>query len=278
MNYTTHQNRDYLTTLEEERIARIRAEKKLEYRNAELINLQNKIEVIKKVLKRPLPSNNAEQDNEIKDFAYIVAHDLKAPLNSINTLIYWLTNDCEDSLTSNNIKILNQITRNVNKMYGLIHGVLEYSSIDNRYEEITSVDVGTVIDDIQEMIIVPDSVSINITEDLPVINANKYRIQQVFQNLIVNAIKHSNKEDCQINISWSDEHDFWKFKVTDNGKGIPYSQCQKIFKAFHSGSKDNRSSGLGLSIVKKIIHHYSGKIWVDSKLGIGTSFIFTIKK
>ena len=110
------------------------------------------------------------------------------------------------------------------------------------------------------------------------IKGDKYRLQQLFQNLITNAINYNDKEKGIIEIGFADQNDFWQFYVKDNGKGIAETYFNKIFKTFQKLENNPISTGIGLSIVKKIIDLYGGKIWLESSLGIGTTFYFTLKK
>jgi len=103
-------------------------------------------------------------------------------------------------------------------------------------------------------------------------------MQQLFQNLIGNAIKFNNKEKGLVEINFRSEKSFYQFSVKDNGLGIHKKYYNSIFKIFHSLKNDINSSGIGLSIVKKIVDLYQGKVWVESEINVSTTFYFTIKK
>lgn len=126
----------------------------------------------------------------------------------------------------------------------------------------------------------PKNIRVEITNRLPTILADKVRISQVFQNLISNSIKYMDKSKGYIKIGCKDEKSFWKFSVADNGPGIGKKYYEKVFKIFQTlGVRDDKeSTGVGLSVVKKIIELYGGKIWLESKVGKGTTFFFTIPK
>jgi len=163
-------------------------------------------------------------------------------------------------------------------MDALINGILKYSSITNKNSKNTKVDFNTVINEIIAVIFIPDHVQIRLTNTLPTLNADKTKIHQLFQNLISNAVTHIEREKGLVEISAEEQKDFWKFSVSDNGIGISKAYHEKIFKIFQSLGKETRSTGIGLSIVKKIVDLYKGEIWLESEEGKGTTFYFTLKK
>ncbi|ALJ06476.1 histidine kinase [Pseudalgibacter alginicilyticus] len=220
----------------------------------------------------------AEQNQELSDYAHMVSHDLKSPLRSIYTLTTWLKDDYKDKIDANGHESLDLIRNNVEKMDNLISGILDYTTINKNKSEFYDVDIDKLIDDILETIEIPNTISIKKASQLPVINGDKYRLQQLFQNMIDNAIKYNDKENGFIEIGFKNQTDFWEFYVKDNGKGIDAAYFEKIFKTFGKLENNSKSTGIGLSIVKKIIDIYGGKVWLESELGKGTTFYFTLKK
>lgn len=219
----------------------------------------------------------AYQNQELSDYAHMVSHDLKSPLRSIDTLTTWLKEDYKDKLDdigNNNIKL---IRNNVEKMDTLINGILEYSTIGKNQIEVYDVNLNTLIDDILNIIQVPDNINV-IKQSFPIVKGDKYRLQQLFQNLIVNAISFNDKAEGILEVGVEDIGEFWQFYVKDNGKGIPEAYFEKIFKTFEKLESGNESSGIGLSIVRKIVELYGGEIWLTSELDKGTTFYFTLKK
>ena len=222
--------------------------------------------------------NNLEfRNQELSDYAHMVSHDLKSPLRSIDTLTTWLRNDYSDKFDNNGKEQIKLIRNSVEKMDTLINGILEYSTINKNQIETYDVNLNAVIDDILNSIEVPTHITI-IKNELPVIHGDKYRLQQLFQNLIVNAIAYNDKTQGEIKIGMKDAGAFWEFFVKDNGKGIEAVYFDKIFKTFQSLESNMNSTGIGLSIVKKIVDLYQGKIWLESLPKIGTTFHFTLKK
>ena len=220
----------------------------------------------------------AQQNQELSDYAHMVSHDLKSPLRSIDSLTAWLKEDYKDKIDDEGNTHLNLIRNNVEKMDKLISGILDYTTISKNKSDFYDVDVNKLIDNIIEAIAVPDHITIRKTTTLPLISGDKFRLQQLFQNLIDNAIKYNDKESGVIEIGCEAQNDFWKFTIQDNGKGIEQMYFDKIFKTFEKLENNPNSTGIGLSIVKKIVDVYGGKIWLESELGTGTTFYFTLKK
>lgn len=220
-----------------------------------------------------------EKSNEgLKEYAHIVSHDLKSPLRSISALASWLLEDYQDKLDDTGKFNLQQIQEKIEGMDRLIDGILKYSSINDATLDNTLVNLNEVINEIREIIFVPDHVSIKLVNTLPNIRVDKTKIHQLFQNLISNAVVKIERKNGLVEISSEETKTHWQFRVTDNGIGIPQEYHKKIFKIFQSIDQGERSTGIGLSIVKKIVNLYQGEIWLDSKVGEGTTFYFTLKK
>jgi len=130
------------------------------------------------------------------------------------------------------------------------------------------------------MVAPPRNIAITTENQLPVIECEETHIIQVFQNLLSNAVKHIDKAQGQIRIGCVEEDGFWKFSVADNGPGIEEKYFEKIFQIFQTLSPrdDSESTGVGLTIIKKIVELYDGKIWVESTVGEGSTFFFTLPK
>ncbi|WP_055447647.1 sensor histidine kinase [Lacinutrix mariniflava] len=227
--------------------------------------------------KQSMLNELAHQNQELSDYAHMVSHDLKSPLRSIDALTTWLSEDYKDAFDDDGKNTLSLIRDNVEKMDTLINGILEYSTIGKDQVEIYNVDVNGLIENILNSMHIPKNISIT-KINLPIIKGDKYRLQQLFQNLISNAIKYNNKEKGTIEIVAQDQQEYWQFYIRDNGKGIEETYFNKIFKTFIKLENSPESTGIGLSIVKKIVELYEGKIWLESQVNIGTTFYFTLKK
>ncbi len=219
-------------------------------------------------------------NQELDQFAYVVSHDLKAPLRAISNLAEWIEEDLEDKLeedTQNNMKLLHA---RVKRMEALINGVLEYSRIGRSEQNVREVDVQKLLSEVIDSMPVPKDFKINISSTMPVVTACKVRMGQVFSNLVSNAIKYRRDQDGQVDINVSDEGDYYRFSVADNGPGIAPEYHDKVFIIFQTlNAKDKKeSTGVGLTLVKKIIEDQGGQISVKSEEGQGAIFFFTWPK
>ncbi len=244
----------------------------------EFIEKQTK-EIIEINKQREILLEELEQQNqELNDYAHMVSHDLKAPLRSIDVLSTWLKDDYGESLGDHGKESINLIRNNVEKMDTLISGILEYSTIAKTQITFYNVNLNKILEDVLHILYIPEHITVKINTKLPTLKGDKYRLQQIFQNLIDNAIKNNDKEEGKIEIGALELKTHWQFYIKDNGKGIKKEYFDKIFQAFQKLENDTKSTGLGLSITKKIIELYEGKIWLESTIDKGSTFYFTLKK
>lgn len=219
-------------------------------------------------------------NEELDKFAYIVSHDLKAPLRGISTLADFIQEDIKSGNTEEVIENMDLLKGRVTRMSNLINGILEYSRIGKMEGELSQIDLNQFLPEIIELIAPPSNVTIEIDPSLPNIYSIKTGIQQIFQNLISNAIKYNDKDQCVIKIRFTNHAKNYEFRIKDNGPGIPKEYHQKIFGIFQTLQPRDRveSTGVGLSIVKKRVEHLGGRIRVISQEGMGSTFIFNLKK
>jgi len=219
-------------------------------------------------------------NRELRDFASIVSHDLKAPLRGIKTLANWISNDYADKLDKDGREQIDLLSSRVDWMHQLIDGVLEYSKVGCINEEWVQVNLNEVVQKIIDMVAPPENIMVTIENKLPTIECEPTRIMQVFQNLLSNAVKYMDKPNGQIKVGCVENDGFWKFSVADNGPGIEEKHFEKIFQIFQTLSQHDKSesTGVGLTIVKKIVELSGGRIWVESKVGKGSTFYFTLPK
>lgn len=223
--------------------------------------------------------NELEDSNKgLQEYAHIVSHDLKSPLRSVTALATWLYDDYNDVLDENGKYNLKMMMEKVEGMDKLIDGILKYSTVNDDVLDTIQVDVNEVVKEITEIIYIPEHVEVKIINRLPTIQADKVKIHQLFQNFLSNAVVNIEKENGLVEIGSRETSTHWQFSIKDNGVGIPKEYHEKIFQIFQSIGNKERSTGIGLSIVKKIIDRYSGKVWLESEIGTGTTFYFTIKK
>jgi len=219
-------------------------------------------------------------NKELKDFASIVSHDLKAPLRGIKTLANWILSDCADKLGDQANEQMNLLLERVERMYNLIEGTLQYSRAGRAEGKWARVNLNNFVPEIINMVVPPENITVTIENELPVIECEEVHIMQVFQNLLSNAIKYMDKPQGWIKVGFIEQAGFWKFSVADNGPGIEEKHFEKIFKIFQAlpTSPYFEGTGVGLTVAKKIVELYDGKIWVESKVGEGSTFFFTLPK
>lgn len=248
-------------------------------KNDELTDLSLSLNVMSARLNRSF-SDLERKNKELDQFAYVVSHDLKAPLRGIYNVFNWLDEDHRGELSEQVQKYLEMMKGRTQRLENLITGLLDYARI-GRLDDLPSEEVNTkvLLDEIIEMI-VPPGVKVELRGQMPVFTAQKIRLQQVFTNLISNAVKYSGKSSPIVRITCKDKNDFYEFCVSDNGIGIAPEYHEKIFVIFQTLREKNEkeSTGLGLAIVKKIIEDQKGYIKVRSNVGLGTSFIFSWPK
>lgn len=261
--------KDHLETLQT--IAGLAA---TQLKNALSLRLREEAEKQKEVLLKDLTKSN----QELNDFAHVVSHDLKSPLRSMNALVAWLQEDCASFSNENidtNFKLL---LKKIDRMDLLINGILSYASIDKVAKKDKPINLDDLVRDLLDTIHVPKNIHIEFKAKLPIVKADSFKMIQLFQNLLSNAIKYSDKEEGKIVIDCISRKEEWEFSIQDNGMGISEKYFDKIFKVFQVLEESEESSGVGLSIVQKIIAFYNGKIWLKSKLKQGTTFFFTLPK
>jgi PAS domain S-box-containing protein len=224
---------------------------------------------------------NLERTNkELDKFAYIVSHDLKAPLRAIGNLTGWIEEDVGDQMPPAVMKNFNIIKGRVMRMELLINGILDYSKAGKNKGQYVSFDTKSLVKETFDLIGAPDNCKLNFNQSMPLLHSDKIKLQQVFMNLINNAIKYCDKDEIHIKINSEEEKNFWHFSVEDNGPGIEKQYHDKIFVIFQTlNARDEvESTGVGLAIVKKIIEDQGGAIWVESEPGKGATFHFTWAK
>ena len=219
-------------------------------------------------------------NKEFQDFVYIISHDLKAPLRAINALTDWIATDYADKFDDDGKEQLKMLTTRVNRMQNLLDGVLQYSRIGRVTEDPATIDLNQLLPEIIKSLDAPAKIHVTVEGRLPVITSEPARIQQVFGHLLSNAVRFMDKPEGFIKVACAEENGFWKFSVTDNGPGIPEQHFEKIFRLFQTlQAKDQfESTGVGLTLAKKIVELYGGKIWLTSAVGDGSTFYFALPK
>jgi len=224
-----------------------------------------------------------EVNKELDDFTYIVSHDLKEPLRSIDAYSKFIADDFQDKLSAESKHYLGRIRANTERMKRLIEDLLDISRLKRRGSAIAEVDCKELVEEAKmrlEYAIRQKGAQVKFGNELPKIFCDRVRMAEVFVNLVSNALKFNDKQHPVIEIGCSEKDGFFEFYVKDNGIGIKKEYFEKIFEVFQRLGKreDTEGTGAGLTIVKKIVQMHRGKIWVESLPGEGTVFYFTIPR
>ncbi|MFV8466131.1 PAS domain S-box protein [Flavobacterium sp. LB1P62] len=220
-----------------------------------------------------------KKNKELDQYAYIVSHDLKAPLRAINNLSEWIVEDMPEmpETVRANFELLRG---RIQRMENLINGVLEYSRIGRTKIEKETTDLKKMLHQIIDSVVPLEGFEVFMVDTIPVIETERILLQQVFSNLISNSVKYNDKSIGKIECLYEILPDFHQFTIKDNGPGIAEEYHKKVFEVFQTiEARDKKeSTGIGLSIVKKIIEEKGGVIYIESANDNGTSFIFTLPK
>lgn len=219
-------------------------------------------------------------NQELKDFAYVVSHDLKAPLRGIGTLAGWLAEDYADKIDDAGRQQLGLLTNRVKRLDGLINGILAYSRAGRAREGLVKVNLETVARSVAEMLAPPEHIHFEFETALPSLLFEPTKAHQVFQNLFSNAIKFIDKPRGIVRVRCEKEGRYWHFTVADNGPGIEEKYFERIFDLFQTlAPRDEiEGTGVGLALVKKIVELGGGRVWVESVRGEGATFHFTLRQ
>ncbi len=219
-------------------------------------------------------------NKELQEFAYIAAHDLKTPLRAIGTLADWLTMDYGDKFDEQGRQNVRLLAVKAKQMTSLIDDILRYSCAGQNTQKSQEVDLNSLISEVIREIAPPEHIQVTVENPLPTLICKRTHIIQIIQNLISNAVKYVDKPEGQIKIGCIEQDDMWRFSVADNGPGIEEKYFDKIFKIFRTLAPREGidSTGIGLSIVKKLIEIDKGQVWVTSEIGQGSTFYFTLPK
>jgi len=224
-------------------------------------------------------SKELEMTNkELNQFSYVTSHDLKAPLRSLSSLIIFIKTELNGQMNESITEYFELMESRITRMENLIEGILEYSRVGRKNTSKAEVDLNEVLNEVIDLMGSSENLQLTLEKELPLIYANRVRMQQLFQNLIGNAIKYCDKEVIKVHVSWMAKGKVYEFAVQDNGVGIESIYYEKIFEVFQTlNPRDEvEASGIGLSITKKIIEDRGGEIWLESELGVGTTFYFTL--
>ncbi|MEG4575630.1 PAS domain S-box protein [Microcoleus sp. N3A4] len=221
-----------------------------------------------------------KRNQELDQFAYVVSHDLKAPLRAIANLSSWIEEDLSESMTEDTLHQMNLLRGRVHRMEGLIEGLLQYSRVGRIQVASEMVKVEKLLAEIIDSLAPPSGFEVKVEPGMPTFVTERLPLQQVFSNLISNAIKHNRAESGNVTISVKELDDFYEFSVADDGPGIAPQYHDKVFVIFQTLEARDKveNTGIGLSLVKKIVEGQGGSILLVSAEGEGAIFRFTWPK
>ena len=265
------------------RKARDELERRVEERTSELSESNT-------LLKREITERrHAEEDlrkinTDLKSFVHIISHDLKTPTISIRGFSSRLLKNYQEQLGERGRKYVEQIDASARRMEALVSDLLELSRIGqvaSTFEDVSSLELVKNVSSNLQNRLKEKGIKLVVAHNLPTIYCDRKRIYQVFENLLINAIKFTRRTDNpKIEIGYQDRGSDGQFYLKDNGIGIDPEHHRKIFEIFHRVERieDEEGTGLGLTIVERIVASHGGKVWVESEKGKGATFYFTLPK
>jgi two-component system sensor histidine kinase/response regulator len=255
----------------------------LQAANGELTRLNATLEERVRVRTSELEAKSvqlARSNEELNQFASVASHDLREPLRSMATYLYFLERELGPGLAGEARSHMSSALDAAKRMEGLISGLLAFSGVDASGQPEEVVDCNRLVRDVLEMLAsgIQDREALVVVGKLPVVRGNSAMLRQVFQNLVDNALKFSGHAP-RIEVGGETRGDGALLWVRDNGIGIPEKDFAKVFKLFkrlHT-REEYPGSGLGLALCKKIVERHGGRLWLESKPGAGSTFYFTLR-
>ncbi len=242
----------------------VRARQEIEKKAEELTHLMRSLE---------------RSNQELDQFAYVASHDLKAPLRAIANLAEWIEEDLADQLPDESREHMNLLRGRVHRMVALIDGILQYSRA-GRMQQVETVNISALLSEVIGLLAPPPEVLIVVEPGMPIFKTEKIPLEQIFMNLIGNAIKYANCPDARVWVSVREVGKYYEFAIADNGPGIAPQYHEKIWSIFQRLEARDKveGTGIGLSVVKKIVESRGGRVSVESEIGAGATFRFTWPK
>jgi light-regulated signal transduction histidine kinase (bacteriophytochrome) len=234
-------------------------------------------------LQAELARKNAElarSNAELEQFAFVASHDLQAPLSLVGMSLNMLQRYFQGNLDDKANRIIARALDGVRRMSAMIDGLLVYARVGSRAKPVAPVRADAALDVALSnlKVLIDDCQASVICGALPTVMADDVQLTQVFQNLISNALKFHGNEPPRLKISASRDGDMWVFAVRDNGIGIPADKTERVFVIFERlhTQQEYVGTGIGLATCKKIVERHGGRMWVESTVGVGSTFYFSL--
>lgn len=222
----------------------------------------------------------ARSNTNLEQFAYVASHDLQEPLRMVASYLKLIEKRYKDKLDKDGHEFIDFAVDGAKRMQGLIQDLLMYSRVSTKGKLFEPTECQTVYEKaIKNLEISIDEYKANVTrDDLPQVLADEGQLMQLFQNLIGNSLKFCKDRTPEVHVSAKQEGNSWIFGIKDNGIGVAPEHQERIFQIFQRlhNREEYEGTGIGLAVCKKIVERHGGKIWVESKVGKGTTFWFTI--
>lgn len=221
-----------------------------------------------------------QRNREMEQFVHTISHDLRSPMEATMGFVEWIREDLAEGNVAEITEALSHIDQSTQHMRHLIDDLLKLSREGRMELKLEKVDIRRLLQTILDAAapkIAAKKARVEVAPDFPMVIADPDRLRQVFENLLLNALKYgSGAPEPQIRLGWKDEGNTVAFYVADNGQGIPLSAHEKIFRLFERLDLSQEGTGIGLSIVARIAEIHGGRAWVESTPGEGATFWFTL--
>jgi light-regulated signal transduction histidine kinase (bacteriophytochrome) len=221
-------------------------------------------------------------NDQLQQFAYVASHDLQEPLRAVSTYVQILADRYRSRLDSQADEFIHYAVDGATRMQELIRDLLDYSRVQTREQELEETNCDELVAATLENLhlSIADSMAAVTVDPLPVVVADRSQLRQVFQNLLINALKFCGSEPPRIRIAAQRQGQEWVFSVRDNGIGLDQRYAERIFVIFQRlhTRREYPGTGIGLAICKRIIERHGGRIWVESEPEKGATFYFTLPK
>jgi signal transduction histidine kinase len=253
---------EWLRDQEKAHVERLQAEQRVAERHAAALAL--------------VSAELVRSNRELEQVAYGASHDLKAPLRGLATVCDWLEEDLTDVMTDEARKHVAQLRNRVRRMGAIVDGILAFARVGQGRSHLENVDLGDLLRDIIELLQPPEGAVIQIAPGMPVVRVQRQLLDQVFSNLIGNALKYARRPDPRIDVGTNESGGFFEMWVSDNGPGIAEQFHERIWSLFQRLESQDQieGTGVGLALVKKIVEGQGGRAWVESRPGQGATFRF----